>query len=118
MGGRHALALAGMFPEQFRATACLHGAGLTREGADSPHLVARTAEGEIYCGHAERDRYAAPDVVEQLDRALSGGPARYRSVVHPGAQHSYAVADRDVFDAEATAADWHEILAMFSRQLN
>jgi carboxymethylenebutenolidase len=118
MGGRHALCLAGTLPEHFKATACLHGAGLIGASQDSPHLVARRADGEIYCGHAELDKYAPKDVVERMDRALSGCRVRYQRRVHAGAHHSYAMPDRDVYDPKAAAQDWDAMLAMFRRQLS
>ena len=117
MGGRHALCVAGTFPQRFKATACLHGAGLISAGENSPHLIARRAAGEIYCGHAELDKYAPADVVERMDEALSRCRVRYERRVHPGAQHGYAMADRDVYDPKATEQDWEAILAMFRRQL-
>ena len=36
MGGRHALCVAGTFPEHFKAAACLHGAGLVSAADDLP----------------------------------------------------------------------------------
>ena len=118
MGGRHVLCVAGAFPEHFKATACLHGAGLVSAAEDSPHLMARRADGEIYCGHAELDKYAPADVVERMDEALSGCRVRYQRRVHAGAHHAYAMPDRDVFDPRATEQDWEAILAMFRRQLS
>ncbi len=117
MGGRHALCVAGAFPERFKATACLHGAGLVTAADNSPHLVARRAAGEIYCGHAERDKYAPADVVERIDDALAGCEVRYQRRVHSGAEHGYALPDRDVFDQRATDQDWEAIFAMLGRQL-
>jgi carboxymethylenebutenolidase len=117
MGGRHALCVAGTFPERCKATACLHGTGLVTAAESSPHLLARRADGEIYCGHAERDRYAAADVVERLDDALSGCRVRHRWRVHKGAEHGYALPDRNVFDREATDQDWEAIFAMLGQQL-
>ena len=117
MGGRHALCVAGTFPQRVKATACLHGAGLVTAADNSPHLLARRADGEIYCGHAERDKYAPPDVVERLDDALSGCRVRHQWRVHVAAQHGYALPDRDVFDKAAANRDWENIFAMFKRQL-
>ena len=82
------------------------------------HPVARRADGEIYFGHAERDRYAPPDVVERVDDALSGCRARVQSRVHPLAEHGYAMPDRNVFDQKATEQDWAAIFAMLGRQLS
>jgi carboxymethylenebutenolidase len=117
MGGRHALCVAGTFPQRFKAAACLHGAGLISADDNSPHLLARCADGELYCGHAERDRYAPPDVVERLEQALSGCRVRHHWHVHAGAEHGYAMPDRNVFNQKATEQDWETILAMLERQL-
>jgi carboxymethylenebutenolidase len=105
MGGRHALCVAGTFPERIKAAACLHGAGLV-------------SAAEIYFGHAERDRYAPPDVVERVEEALSGCRVRVQSRVHPLAEHGYAMPDRSVFDQVATDQDWAAIFAMLGRQLS
>ena len=45
------------------------------------------------------------------------GPVDYRYAVHPGAQHGYALPNRDIFDARAAARDWEQIFAMFHRRI-
>ena len=117
MGGRHVLCVAGSFPERIRAAACLHGAYLVNDHPNSPHLLARRARGEIYCGHAELDKYAPADVVRTVDEALAGSTLRIYSVVHQGAQHAYAIPDRHVYDPRAAEIDWENIGAMLQRQL-
>ena len=42
---------------------------------------------------------------------------RYRGHVHVGADHGYALPDRDVFDKFAANRDWEYIFAMYRRQL-
>ncbi len=117
MGGRHALCAAGSFPERVRASACLHGTDLVQGRGDSPHLLARAARGELYCGHAQKDRYAPAGVAEALRRSLAGCALRFGDRVHAGAQHGYAIPDRDVHDKQAANRDWERIFAMFRRQL-
>jgi carboxymethylenebutenolidase len=117
MGGRHALCVAGTFPQRIKATACLHGTGCVTADDKSPHLLVRRADGELYCGHAERDRYAPPDVAEWLEHALSGCRVRHHWRVHAGAEHGYAMPDRNVFDQKATEQDWETIYAILRRQL-
>lgn len=117
MGGRHAVCAAASYPARFKATACLHGAGLVRPGEDSPHFLARRAAGEVYFGHAEKDKYAPPDVAARLASALADSGVRWRQRVHAGMQHGYALPDRDVYDKHAANLDWRAILAMFRRQL-
>ena len=117
MGGRHAFCVAGRFRDRVKATARIHGTALIKQGADSPHLMARAGSGEIYCGHAQRDKYAPADVVEKLDRGFAGAGVRYHYALHRGAEHAYAIPDREVYDDRAANHDWREIFAMFGRQL-
>ena len=117
MGGRHVMCAAGHFPERVRAAASLHGTSLVSEAADSPHRLVKQLRGELYCGFAELDPYAPMSMVKELDELLRPGPVAYRHAVHPGAQHGYALPNRDIFDAHAAARDWELIFAMFNRQI-
>ena len=75
-------------------------------------------KGEIYCGFAETDALAPPSTIETLVRLFKNQAAvRYRSIVHPGTVHGYALPDRDIFDKAAANRDWENIFAMFKRQL-
>ena len=117
MGGRYATYCAGSFPERIKAAACLHGAGLIDETDKSPHLMARHAQGEIYFGHAELDKYALPDVTDRIEASLAGCPVQFQQRIHAQTHHAYAMPDRDVYDAEATRQDWEAIFDMMHRQL-
>jgi carboxymethylenebutenolidase len=120
MGGRHVFRAAADFPDRFKASASLHGTDLVTDGKDSPHLQMSKAHGEVYCGFGEKDRHTPPSTVETLNRtfaALGPGHARYIQTVHRGAEHGYALPDRDVFDKQAANRDWEIIFAMFRRQL-
>ena len=46
------------------------------------------------------------------------GNVRYRSIVHPGTVHGYALPDRDIFHKASANRDWENIFAMFKRELN
>ena len=54
---------------------------------------------------------------QKLEELFHGRSARYRYAVHPGAQHGYSLPQRDVHDAQAAAADWQAIYAMYERVL-
>jgi carboxymethylenebutenolidase len=84
---------------------------------DSPHLLTDQMRGEVYCGYGERDRHTPPEVVAELTRRLQSAGVRSSHVVHRGADHGYALPDRDVFDKQAANRDWERIFAMFQRQL-
>jgi carboxymethylenebutenolidase len=120
MGGRHVFRAAANFPDRFKASASLHGTNLVIDGKDSPHLQMSKARGEVYCGFGEIDRHTPRTTVETLDRtfaALDVSRVRYIREIHRGADHGYALPDRDVFDKQAANRDWETIFAMFRRQL-
>jgi carboxymethylenebutenolidase len=118
MGGRHALLAAAFCPDDVRATVSLHGTLLVSDSPLSPHKLADSYRGEIYCGFGEIDEHTPPAMVETFNRALAGRPNfSYRAVVHPGADHGYPLPDRDVFDKQAANRDWGIIFAMFRRCL-
>jgi carboxymethylenebutenolidase len=60
LGGRLSLAAAAAFPEQFRASASMHGTHLVNDKPDSPHRFVDKMRGEIYCGFAERTHSRRP----------------------------------------------------------
>lgn len=118
LGGRAAFYAGQEFAERFVANASLHGTHLVTDAADSPHRLVDRMRGEVYCGYGSLDRMATPEIVAALDRAFAANPhVVYRSHVHAGAHHGYSLPDRDIHAAEATALDWHEIFAMYGRQL-
>jgi carboxymethylenebutenolidase len=117
MGGRHVLCAAAQFPQSFIASASLHGTAMISDRPDSPHLQIGRMRGEVYCGYGEHDRHTPPQLVAELTRLLQSAGVRSSHVVHRGADHGYALPDRDVFDKQAANRDWEHIFAMFRRQL-
>jgi carboxymethylenebutenolidase len=116
MGGRHVLRVTGRFPDRFLASASLHGTDLVA-AADSPHLSVTKGSGELYCGFGEKDRHTPPATVDTLARTLPASGVSYRYEVHRGADHGYALPDRDVYDKASANRDWEIIFAMFYRRL-
>jgi carboxymethylenebutenolidase len=118
MGGREAFFAAQEFPDRFRATASLHGSRLVTAADDSPHRLAHRMRGEVYCGFAQFDRGAPPEVVAKIEQSLRAATGvTCRTQMHRGAHHGYALPDRDVHDHAAAESDWREIFAMLRRQL-
>lgn len=118
MGGRHALCVAGHYPERFRVTASLHGSRLVTDAADSVQRLANRFRGEMYCGFAEQDALAPPSTIATLADLLQGRrDMRYQFQVHRGVDHGYSLPDRDIYDEPATKQDWEKIFAMLERQL-
>jgi carboxymethylenebutenolidase len=111
------LCAAGAFPDRFIAGASLHGTALISDRDDSPHRQADRFRGELYCGFAEHDPHAPPSMIKQLGALLAGSAVKFRSEFHPGAEHGYALPNRDIYDKRAANRDWELIFAMFRRQL-
>ena len=117
MGGRHVFCVAGSYPERFRGCASLHGTRLVKDGAGSPHLTALKAQGELYCGFAEKDPFAAPPVVKALTETLRGATVKFSYELHKAADHGYALPDRDIHDKRAANRDWELMFALWRRQI-
>ena len=117
MGGRHVMAVAVAYPYDFKASASLHGTSLISDAPDSPHLHVARLRGELYCGFAEFDHYAPLPMVQQLADLLEPCRVRYTSAIHKGAEHGYALPDRDIFHKQAAERDWELIFAMFHRMM-
>lgn len=117
MGGRHVLCAAGAYPGLFIAGASLHGTMLISDREDSPHRQAHRFRGELYCGFAEHDPHAPPEMIQAFCDLLVRCPVKYRHELHLGAEHGYALPNRDIHDQRAANRDWELIFAMFRRQL-
>jgi carboxymethylenebutenolidase len=118
LGGRYALQAAAHYPDDFRASASLHGTRLVSDAPLSPHKLAGKCRGEIYCGFAEHDDLAPAATRKALEDAFASCPdVRYRQRLHKGAIHGYALPERDIYDKHAANRDWENIFAMFRRIL-
>jgi carboxymethylenebutenolidase len=119
LGGRYALQAAAHYPDDFRASASLHGTRLVSDAPMSPHKLAGRCRGEIYCGFAEHDEHAPLTVRKALEDAFAACPnVRYSQRLHPRALHGYALPNRDIHDKHAANRDWENIFAMFRRTLS
>jgi carboxymethylenebutenolidase len=118
LGGRLSLAAAATYPDQFQASASLHGTSMVSDAADSPYRSIGKIRGEVYCGFGERDRFTPPAVRDTLAKLMQDNTnLRFHANLHAGADHGYALPDRDVFDKAAANRDWERIFAMYRRQL-
>jgi carboxymethylenebutenolidase len=117
MGGRHVMQVAVQYPDRFRASASLHGTTLISDRPNSPHLRVADLRGELYCGYAEFDHYAPLSMVKQLGEMLKPCKVGYTCEIHKGAEHGYALPDRDIFNKHAAERDWELIFSMFHRQI-
>ena len=56
-------------------------------------------------------------MIKELGEVLKDCPVVYRPELHPGAEHGYALPNRDIYDKRAAERDWELIFAMFRRQI-
>ena len=117
MGGRMTLFAAAELADLVAAAASIHGGGLVREAADSPHRGASRIRGALYLGVADDDRSCTPEDCEVLEASLQAAGVRYRLEHNPGARHGYAVTDAPVFHPEAAERHWARVLELFGREL-
>jgi carboxymethylenebutenolidase len=117
MGGRHIMSVAAAYPDHFKASIGLHPTSLISERVDSPHKAATQLRGELYCGFAENDPYAPPSMIEELSALMAPCPVIYQQKVHQGAEHGYALPDRDIYNKQAANRDWEMIFDIYRRQI-
>src|SRR2546425_1247463 len=106
-----------LVPDPAPGGGSLHGTSIISDAPDSPHHLAKHFRGELYCGFAEMDPYAPLSMVKELEALLRPCLVDYRYAIHEGAQHGYALPNRDIFDPHGAARDWEQIFAMFHRRI-
>jgi carboxymethylenebutenolidase len=56
-------------------------------------------------------------MVEEWNGLMRDSSAHYGCKIHKGAEHGYALPDRDLFNKQGAEQDWEMIFAMFHRQI-
>lgn len=117
MSGQYAINAAARYPDRVAAAASLYGVALVTDAADSPHLAARKAKGELYFACAEKDAYAPMDMVRTLDADLRANKVNAEVEVYLGADHGFAFPQRPAYDKAAAERHWARLHALFARNL-
>jgi carboxymethylenebutenolidase len=117
MSGQYAINFAARWPQRVAAAASIYGVRLVTDQADSPHLVAAKAGGELYFACAEHDAYAPLEMVEALDQAVKAGGFNAEVELYPGVHHGFAFPQRPVYDKPAAERHWERLFALFRRNL-
>jgi carboxymethylenebutenolidase len=117
MGGGMALAAAGTWPDRVAAAASFHGGGIASDKPNSPHLLAPTMTAEVYVAGADKDPSYPPEMAERMEKALSDAGVRHRCEIYEGALHGWMKPDFPIYNKEAAERGWHEMLALFGRNL-
>lgn len=118
MGGRHAIAAAAAFPEDFAAMASMHGGRLVNDAPDSPHRRIARMRAEAYFAWADQDPVAPEAHAVQVEAALASRGLPYRLERHVGALHGFTFPERYCHHKQAAETVWCRLFAMFRRRLS
>lgn len=117
MGAKFALHIAAARGD-VAAVAGIHPGALATDEPDSPHLELSEVRAELYYAFAEHDRSATPESVDRFREAMA--EAGVRGVVErlPGTEHGFSMADRPVYDRDASERHFERTLDLWRRNLS
>lgn len=117
MGGRHALAAAGTFPERVAAMVSLHAGFQVTERPDSAHLLIPRVKAECYFGFAEGDPLSPPEHQRVLEQACRENGVVARFETYAGAHHGFTFPTRHCYDKPSAERAWERVFSLFRRRL-
>ncbi len=117
MGGRHAYAAAGTFPERVRAMASLHAGFQVTDRPDSAHRLTRHIQAECYFGFADGDPLSPPEHQETIAKEMAAHGIAHRLEIYPGAEHGFTFPTRYCYDKQAAERAWERVFALFRRNI-
>jgi len=118
MSGQYAINFAARYPDRVGAAASIYGVQLVTDKADSPHLAAQTAKGELYFACAEHDSYAPMEMVQTLDQLVKAKNLNAEVELYEGVHHGFAFPQRGaVYDKPAAERHWERLFALWKRRL-
>jgi carboxymethylenebutenolidase len=116
MGGGHALAAAGVYPDRVVAAASYHGGRLATDAPDSVHLLAPKINARVYVAGASEDPSFPDDMKKRLDDALTQAGVVHTIETYP-ARHGWVPSDTPVHDPGAAERHWSTLFALFVASL-
>ncbi|HRD26664.1 MAG TPA: dienelactone hydrolase family protein [Caulobacter sp.] len=117
MSGPYAIAAAARFRDRVRAAASIHGVSLMTDRPDSPHLLARQTDAELYFACAQIDRWFPEEKIAPLRDDLAANGVRAEVELCPGVEHGFVFPQRPAYHKAAAERHWERILALFARRL-
>jgi carboxymethylenebutenolidase len=99
------------------AVAGIHPGALATDEPDSPHLELPQVRAELYYAFAEHDRSATPESVDRFREAMAEAGARGVVERLPGTEHGFSMADRPVYDRDASERHFERTLDLWRRNL-
>jgi carboxymethylenebutenolidase len=117
MGAKFALYAAAAFPDMV-AAAGAHPGALATDEPDSPHLMLPSVRAELYYAFAENDQSATPESVDRFRQAIADAGVRGEVERLPGTNHGFALADRPVYDRDASERHFERTLDAWRRNVS
>ena len=118
MSGPFAFSAACAIPKRIKASASVHGVKLLTDKDDSPHLKASLIKAEMYFAMAEKDKWADPKMVDELDEHLKEIGINYRIEWYAGTDHGFVFPNRGhLYDKASAEKHYQRLLSLFERNL-
>ncbi len=117
MGGRHAYAAAGRFPEQVAAMVSLHGGFQVTDRPNSAHLLTGKIRAECYFGFADGDPLSPPEHQRIIEAECRRWHVAHRLEIYPGAAHGFTFPERHCYHKPSAERAWERTFALFGRRL-
>ena len=116
MGGFIVLRTAAAVPNRVGAAATFHGAALTTNAPDSPHLLIPQMKAKFLIAIAENDDMQNPMSKTTLKNAFAAAKLDAEIEVYPAA-HGWCPPDTQVYNKEQAEKAWGRMLALFEKTL-
>jgi carboxymethylenebutenolidase len=117
MGGPFTIRVAAQFPDRVGAIASFHGAALTTDAPDSPHLLVAKIKASALIAIAANDDMKDPKSKDILKKAFAdaGQPAEIE--VYVGTMHGWCPTDTEAYNHDAAEKAWSRQLVLFKKAL-
>jgi carboxymethylenebutenolidase len=116
MGGFIVMRTAAAVPNRVGAAATFHGAALTTNAPDSPHLLIPQMKAKFLIAIAENDDMRDPMSKTTLKNAFAAAKLDAEIEVYPAA-HGWCPPDTQVYNKEQSEKAWGRMLALFEKTL-
>ncbi|HVS25327.1 MAG TPA: dienelactone hydrolase family protein [Gammaproteobacteria bacterium] len=116
MGGFIVMRTAAAVPNRVGAAATFHGAALTTNAPDSPHLLIPQMKAKFLIAIAENDDMRDPMSKTTLKNAFAAAKLDAEIEVYPAA-HGWCPPDTQVYNKDQAEKAWGRMLALFGKAL-
>jgi len=113
-----ALRMAATHPDSVATAAAFHAANLAVEDDENSALhVVNDIRGQVYLGHADKDKTLPPEQIARLDAALAEAGVHFTTELYAGARHGFTAADAPDYDEAADARHYKRLATLFEETL-